>query len=265
MAHDSAIVYLLRSTQSDVTDVIRSLNSMHSFFLRDYAYPVILLVESNFTESFQRQIIESIPFSVIFENVQFPSYEEMNDPAIPRVLETHQGRQLWPLGYRHMCRFWTGDFLNHPALQCYNYIWRMDSDASLTKPVKYDLFRYMDASRISYGFSNTCEDEAEVCTGLHEFCRSYFEQKGVTFHWDRYRMYTTHVEWIHAPTFRNSEYTDLYEKIDQTKRFYLDRWGDAPIRYIAATNFGFRAEHLQIGYVHGNDGSGRREQMQQTK
>jgi len=258
----SAIVYLLRSTPSDIHDIIISLNSLYTYFIKFYTYPVIIFVEHNFTEEYTQRIVQNIPFTPLFEYIIFKTYEELNDTNIQKVLQTHGGKQLWPLGYRHMCRFWSGDFLNNTILKGYKYIWRMDSDAYILQEITYDLFLHMKEKDLSYAYSNICSDEEEVCKGLYEFSKNFFKENNIEFTWKPYTMFTTHVEIIDMEKFTQSMYFEYYNKIDETNCFYLKRWGDAPIRYIGLTNVHLTIEKLHIVYHHGNDGSGRREQLQ---
>lgn len=257
----AAIVYLLRSTESDVRDIIKSLNSIYLNFLKSFDYPVIIFVEEIFPEKFKDSIINNIPFQVNFELIKFKTYDELNDKRIPKVLITHNGNQKWPLGYRHMCKFWTGDFLNNEIICKYKYIWRMDNDAFITRQITHDVFENMSTKNIEYSFSNICDDEEEVCEGLYEFSKNYFTEKSLQFKWDLYKMFTTHVEIINVNAFKNSIYYDYYNKLNETNNFYIKRWGDAPIRYIALKNLNFKCEKLNICYFHGNDGSGRMEQL----
>jgi hypothetical protein len=259
----SAIVYLLRSTKSDVTDIIKSLNSLYCCFLVNYNYPVIILIEKNFTEEYKNLITNSINFPITFELINFRSYDELKkyNNNIEKVLITHKGTQKWPIGYRNMCRFWSGDFLNNTSINKFKYIWRMDSDAYISNKINYDLFDNMNKKDIAYCYSNICHDEEEVCKGLFEFSKDYFIQKINSFNWNKYKMFTTHVEIINTEIFKNSLYYDFYNKIDETNCFYINRWGDAPLRYIALTNLNLKCEILNISYYHGNDGSGRNEQL----
>jgi hypothetical protein len=264
MIDNSAIVYLLRSTNSDVNDIINSLNTLFEYFIQYYNYPVIIFVEEDFLESYKNKINENINFTVSYELIKFKTHEEINDERVEKVLITHNGTQKWPLGYRSMCRFWTGDFVNNDIIKKYRYIWRMDSDAFLKNAIEYDVFENMSTNNIGYSYSNVCEDEEEVCLGLKDFCEKYFTEKNISFQWDSYKMFTTHVEIIDTEILKNTIYYDLYTKIDETNNFYIHRWGDAPIRYIVVTNLNIPSSKLNIDYIHGNDGSGRREQLINT-
>lgn len=261
MTTKSAVVYLVRSTLVDVRDVVNSLKSMYAYFLNRFQYPVILLIEQSFKEEWRTFIQNNVDSRIIlsFEHIQFPTPAST---SVPRVL-TIDG-QPWPIGYRQMCRFWSGGFLTFPALQPYDYIWRMDTDAFLTKPIDIDFFQYMQDNNITYGYSNTTQDDASVCVGLDEASNTFFKSIGRSYHWERYKMYTTHVEIMHIPTMKQSEYYDYFTALDNHAYdgFYMRRWGDAPIRYIAFNNLrDLRTWHLGIAYFHGNDGSARREQL----
>jgi hypothetical protein len=259
-----AIVYLLRTTYSDIIDIIKSLKSLKLYFLQYFDYPVIIFVEDNFSEEYKNIIKNNIDFNINFELIKFKGYDEINkDKNIEKILITHNGNQKWPLGYRNMCRFWSGDFLNNKIIEKYKYIWRMDSDAFLHEKVDYDLFKNMEDNDIVYNYSNICDDDEEVCIGLYDFSKKFFNENNIEFSWDLYKMFTTHVEIINTDVFKNSIYYDFYNKIDETNNFYIYRWGDAPIRYITMKNLKMKINKMDIKYSHGNDGSGRREQLLQ--
>jgi alpha 1,2-mannosyltransferase len=175
---------------------------------------------------------------------------------VPKYLVTHNGTQRWPLGYRHMCRFWSGGFLADDIIKNCDYVWRMDSDAFINKQISYDVFLNMIDNNIDYCYSNICQDDPEVCEGLNDLSMQHFHTNA----WAPYLMYTTHVEIISIKRFSCIDYMSYFNAIDETIGFYLKRWGDAPIRYIAVNNLNFNKSKLAIEYFHGNDGSGRREQ-----
>jgi len=258
---NSAICYLLRSTQSDVNDIIKSLDSLYKYFLNKYRYPVIIIIESDFTDSYKSQIKNSVNLDIDlqFSNISFNIPEHHKKYNVQDILLTHNGCHKWPIGYRHMCRFWTGEFMNFSDINKYEYIWRMDSDAYLTSPIEYDIFKFMEDNQVVYGFSNYTQDSDEVCMNLYKFCCEYFKNSSC---WSPYLMYTTHVEIINIPKLKQSEYYNFYKEVDNTPGFYLHRWGDAPLRLIGITNFNLKAMPINISYFHGNDGSGRQQQIE---
>lgn len=259
---NSAIVYLLRSTLSDTNDIIKSINSLYTNFILVYDYPIYIFIEDSFKQDWINLIYSSITMkqNIFFQNIKFniPQFFSDQNINVPTYMITHNGSQRWPIGYRHMCRFWSGSFLENEIIKKYDYIWRMDSDAYITSPITFDVFLNMYNNNTDYAYSSICHDEHEVCEGLYEFSEKYF--KNNVFKWNRYLMYTTHVEIFNIKRFQQSDYINFFNAIDNTTGFYIKRWGDAPIRYIAITNMQFNTNKLNINYIHGNDGSGRREQ-----
>ena len=257
----AAIVYLVRSTQVDVIDLIRSLISLKKFFLNKYPYPVILLVEPTFKEEWRCQVAQELRDSINFTFADI-IFNIKGLESVPRIINL--GQQNWPLGYRHMCRFWSGGFLTNHTIAEYDYVWRMDTDAYLTHQVDHDIFQRMCDNKVTYAYSNTTHDVAEVCVGLDDASRTFFNMKGYQYRWEPFKMYTTHVEIMHVPTMKNSDYFEYYKALDKHpyNGFYMRRWGDAPIRYIAFSNLpNLKTMKMDVSYVHGNDGSGRREQI----
>jgi hypothetical protein len=137
----------------------------------------------------------------------------------------------------------------------------MDSDAYISNYISEDLFNIMNLSNISYYYSNICEDDEEVCRNLSKYSKYFFDNEKISYMWQQYLMFTTHVEIINIEEFTNDLYYKYYNSLDKYPGFYLHRWGDAPIRYIAITNLNISCCKLPIMYEHGNDGSGRKEQI----
>jgi hypothetical protein len=68
------------------------------------------------------------------------------------------GRTKWGMGYRHMCRFF--GIRIWPALQKEGYRWvmRFDDDSYLLSPIRYNIFGFMEAHNLSYGYRNVARD-----------------------------------------------------------------------------------------------------------
>jgi hypothetical protein len=263
---NAAIVYLLRTTNSDIADIIKSINKMYIHFLIKYKYPIIILIEDDFKDEYIQKILNNIEYidniDIKFRNIKFEYSKNIDLNKIDNILITHNGKQKWPLGYRHMCRFWTGNFLDNKYISDFDLIWRMDSDAYINNDINHDVFKECFLSNIDYFYSNITDDEHEVCLNLDNYCKNFFNN---LYRWNKYKMFTTHVEIINIKNLKNSKYYDFYKYIDNSDGFYKYRWGDAPIRYIAYENGLLTCQKLNISYFHGNDGSGRLQQIENNK
>ncbi|KIJ37938.1 glycosyltransferase family 15 protein, partial [Sphaerobolus stellatus SS14] len=70
------------------------------------------------------------------------------------------------LGYRSMCRFFSGFFWRHPAIAKYDWIWRLDSDIRFHCDVPYDPFIRMRDANALYSFVQISPDTPFVQPSL---------------------------------------------------------------------------------------------------
>ena len=89
--------------------------------------------------------------------------------------ESWKGSDIYPIGYRHMCRWfgkavwhffqdWNHHYQENPGsndvCQPYRYIARLDEDSFLLSPIHYDIFDHMAAHNYLYGY-RMCAYEVE--------------------------------------------------------------------------------------------------------
>ena len=167
-----------------------------------------------------------------------------------------------PVADRHMCRFYAGPVARLAALANYSYVMRLDTDTSLVAHVTVDPFAEMAHHNAKYGYVHVGYEAvgAEVIDGLAETARAHF---GKHFVWEKgTARYETNLELIDLRWMRSRAYTSFFEALDRAGGFYLHRWGDHVMRHIAVNSLGVKALRLKLQYKHGNDGSGRRQQLE---
>ena len=142
-----------------------------------------------------------------------------------------------------MCRFFCGQVFNHPALKQYDWYLRLDSDSYLLTDIKYDVFEYMAQNNKKYAYVGEYrKDNPIVTVGLWETTKAFMKEKGITpksmegkltnGEWAEDIFYTN-FEIVNLPFFRGEEYTSYFQALDETKQIYYNRWGDAPVRWLA--------------------------------
>jgi len=148
------------------------------------------------------------------------------------------------IGYRSMCRFYSGDIFTNPALDEYDYIWRIDSDAQYICPIDYDVFDFMKHNEFVYGWTILMYEEPRISADtLWKATLEYIKMKGImpadldaitTLYgsYDRCH-YWNNFEVLDLSFFRSPAYQDYYNFLDKRGGFYLYRWGDALVRTIA--------------------------------
>eukprot|EP00997_Jenningsia_sp_PLL12_P006268 NODE_2811_length_862_cov_73.932349_g2323_i0.p1 GENE.NODE_2811_length_862_cov_73.932349_g2323_i0~~NODE_2811_length_862_cov_73.932349_g2323_i0.p1 ORF type:complete len:248 (+),score=49.75 NODE_2811_length_862_cov_73.932349_g2323_i0:112-855(+) len=80
------------------------------------------------------------------------------------------------LNYAHMLHFFSLTWFRSPVLREYDYVWRLDGDLQLTRPVRCDVFEVMKASRALLGFYKwkPAKDATQKCSGpVHKITEAY--------------------------------------------------------------------------------------------
>jgi hypothetical protein len=234
----AAIVYLANYTPRDISNLKLSLSSLDVNFNDQFKYPVII-----FHEGFNKALIQSIckatHSNVQFEKVEFKIPDFLNKAEITK---NYSGSRI---GFRHMCRFFSGLIFRHPSLKDYDWYWRLDTDSFLLNKIDYDVFRFMQAHNYTYGYM-TMLKEPGVVKGLWDLTKKYIEENKIqpTFlHkftpggvWDR-TYYYMNFEITKLDFWRSEKFVSYFNYLDRSGGIYKYRWGDTDIRSLAIYMF----------------------------
>ncbi len=235
---NGVILYLARSSQADVADLIKSLKLLRKNFLKRFSYPVIVFVEESFTSEWKKLIQKDAGIRCRFETVRFEVPSFLAGEQFPEyVLEPK-----FKMGYRHMCRFFSGVIYRHPALRDFKWYWRLDTDSFVFGRVKYDPFKFMQKHGLRYGYPVISEDNPVVTEGLWDVTKKYIREKGIEpaflskylderGDWNR-AMFYTNFEISDLDFWRSEAYQDYFDRLDRSGGIYRHRWGDAPIHLL---------------------------------
>jgi len=248
----NCIAYLLRSSQDDIDMLNKSLSLLEKNLLNKTTnYDVIIFYENNLGD-LKNKIktdINLIFYEVVIEP---PKYSEEISSLIPEFYPhpTHgngpiaYGHPGFTMGYRNMCRFFSGTFHKLTILSDYEYYLRLDTDSYILTELNYDIFEFAKQNDLIYGF---CEpavqiDNPKVVEGLKDFTKNYIELN----HCKTYlnvdtipegKMFYTNFELGKIDWFINSEYMNYFNSIEENGGIYIKRWGDAPIKYLGVNLF----------------------------
>lgn len=266
----NCIIYLVRSSQDDVEMLNKSFDLLYKNLLRHTFAEVIVFHEGDFYE-FIPNIVANFEVKYIQVNINH-SYSEDIEFLIPEFFPhpTHGngpiafGHPGFSRGYRNMCRFFSGEYLNH--IRGYKYYLRLDTDSYILSDLGYDIFSWAENKDLSYGYCAQAIqlDNPLVVKGLKDFSINFIEN----YQYDVFvdpkciesgKMYYTNIEMGHVEDLINSNYYNYYKAIDQMGGIYIHRWGDAPIKYIGINMFldpskiipfeGFVYQHGAIYYL----------------
>lgn len=239
----AAIVYLARSRSKDINDLKHSLSLLDVNFNDKFNYPVIIFHE-DINESLMKSIRKATHSNLQFEKVIFEIPEFLNKEEIPEFIYV-DGFEF-SIGYRHMCRFFSGIIFQHAALNQYDYFWRLDTDSFLLDKIDYDVFQFMEKNNYIYGYIHIIKDEPDAVKSLWDITEKYIKDNKIepTFLqrfisdgiWDR-SYYYTNFEISKLDFWRSDEFMSYFNYLDKAGGIYKYRWGDAPIHLLAISMF----------------------------
>ena len=186
---------------------------------------------------------------------------------LPRAVGKVMASELWrlktgyPVGYRHMCRFFSMQWVR--ALGRYEYAMRVDEDV-LLRGVGH-LLHAMRSSAAMYGHALATEEKhAETVDSMGPWLRSWALSRRIVPAErlcslkvaDMYfsNFFLTKVSWWTQPTVQR-----FLRAIELTGSIYRDRWGDAPIQtaalLLAVAGGAPQVTRLPVNYSHYSTGN----------
>jgi len=247
----NAIVYLVRSTNHDISLLKHSIDLLRYNLIGLSKVDVIVFHEQSLRPALD--FIKTFHEKIIFQEIEFILPEHYNVYDIP----TNYPHPFIPtisfsMGYRHMCRFFSGEIFKHPLIKKYDNFLRLDTD-SFVKKMNFDLFDFVERNKIYYGYieKGVQFDDPGVTKGLWDLVKEINPNMNI----EENKMYYTNFEVCNVSFFNSEKYMKYYETIEKSGGIMTCRWGDAPIRYIGV-NMYMNKENIygfdNIGYQHGS-------------
>ena len=246
---NAAIVYLTR--QRDLWIFVHSLKLLFKNLNRENKYPVIVFHDDITPVIISNILVEMHKFlgylpNVKFEKITFVLPDDVSSDPAKYIMEgEHPTIQQFPIGYRHMCRFFGGMVFNHPTMLKYKYYMRVDSDSFILSTVQNDPFEWIAENKFIYAdypFGSETPKEVEwarrgLWECVKEFITSNFNKlTNPPTEWNG-ELYNTNFEICDMDFFRTKEYQDFFNHIDSTKNIFYRRWGDSMIRWLGVRLF----------------------------
>ncbi|CDO93287.1 unnamed protein product [Kluyveromyces dobzhanskii CBS 2104] len=264
----ACFVSLVRN--KEMWDLAKSISSVQDRFNNKFDYPWIFLNDEPFTEEFKKRISAIVPnsqFGVIpTEHWSYPDYVSKE-----RAAQTRQDMKNIIYGdsesYRHMCRFQSGFFFQHPLLAGFDWYWRVEPSTELLCSIDYDVFQFMQDNDLGLGFTITIHEFQKTIPTLWENTRQFAvehpehisEDNLLKFisedGGDTYNLchFWSNFEVANLNFYRSDAYMDYFNFLDRSGGFFYERWGDAPVHSIAASLFLPRDKlhyFSDVGYHH---------------
>ena len=238
----NCIVYLVRSSEDDLIDFNKSLSLLEKNLIPFIDnVDLVVFCEKSF-EKFKSRVETQLDIKYQLIEFNLPDYPKEILDNIPEFFPhpTHgNGPVAWghpgfSMGYRHMCRLFSGEMYKFDVIKNYDYYLRLDTDSFIHTPLNYDIFEWAKENECYYGFIAPAvqQDNEKVVEGLWDFVNQVYPNNIP----DRLMFYTN-FELGKVSWFLTSEYMNFYNYIDKNGGIYSRRWGDAPIKFLGINLF----------------------------
>ncbi|CAN6610567.1 alpha-1,2 mannosyltransferase Ktr1p [Trichomonascus vanleenenianus] len=271
--HRENATFITLARNSDLRELMGTIRSIEDRFNHKYHYDWVFLNEEPFSQEFVNVTTHLISGTTKYGLVksQHWSYPDWINQTLAEEARNDMKGQNIIYGdsesYRHMCRFESGFFFQHPLMLDYKYYWRVEPSTTIHCDIDYDVFRFMRSHNKKYGFTIALREFEATVHSLWAVTKNFISHyphyiakyNMIDFISDNsgesYNMchYWSNFEVADMDFWRSKPYQDYFNYLDQAGGFFYERWGDAPIHSIAASLFLNSSEvHFfeDIGYTH---------------
>jgi hypothetical protein len=239
----------------------KSMDSLAKHWRPHNPYPVILMETRPWTHEDMvaiRRTWDTLDFKFINIKQIFDSYPK--NLIESDFEDVKKGKQINNIAYKRMCTFFMKGFTEIPLLMKYRYLLRLDDDTCLLDNINYDIFKYMQTERASYGYSHVWRDYEYFVQGMWDFVHNYVKINQIE--WKNPKMYhamlnmthyplsvpsfNTNFEIINTVKYRDPAVMKFVDAVIDSNMIFHRRWGDAPLRIPTAMMFWREKELVRL-------------------
>ncbi|ODQ78436.1 glycosyltransferase family 15 protein [Babjeviella inositovora NRRL Y-12698] len=259
---------------SEMYQLVESIRRVEDRFNRKFHYDWVFLNDEPFSDEFKALTSSIVSGTAKYglipkEHWGYPDYIDQKKAKASRdKMKADNIIYGESESYRHMCRFESGFFFNHPLMLDYEWYWRVEPDVHIYCDVDYDLFKYMRENNKTYGFAISIHEFVKTIPTLWDTTKKFVEENPEVIAENNlidfvsndggksYNLchFWSNFEIANMNFWRSDTYQKYFDYLDRSGGFFYERWGDAPVHSIAASLFLPKDQiHYfdDIGYRHG--------------
>ncbi|KAK7955069.1 glycolipid 2-alpha-mannosyltransferase [Apiospora saccharicola] len=276
---NATLLALVRN--EELEGMLQSMGDLERTWNNKFNYPWTFFNDVPFSEEFKKKTRAATKAECRYEVIpkehwEVPSWinNDLYKESV-KILKENDIQYADMLSYHQMCRWNSGLFYKHPAMEHMQFYWRVEPKVHFFCDVDYDVFRYMQDRNKTYGFTVTIYDapksiptlwpETEKFIAQHPgYLHPNNAQQWLTDktrrpgHWEQANGYSTCHFWTNFEIadmsfWRSKVYEDYFNHLDRAGGFFYERWGDAPVHSIALGLFEDKSKihwFRDIGYQH---------------
>ena len=171
--------FVTLARNSDLWEIVKSIRQVEDRFNRKFHYDWVFLNDKPFDMAFKNVTTSLISGKTHYgiipeEHWSFPTHIDTDKAR--RVREDMAQRKIIygdSISYRHMCRFESGFFFQHPLMQQFEWYWRVEPSIELYCDINYDTFKYMRDHNKKYSFVLSLYEYVETIPTLWDSVKTF--------------------------------------------------------------------------------------------
>jgi len=263
--NNATLLYLTSHDSNRISELLNSLQALEKHYLQYWPIAVTIFSDGEFSKEVQARMRLLIPHAceVVFVHTGWvfntPPYEFSENEK----WGINNYHPEFGIGYRNMCYFYFNRIMWHKHMRNYRWYIRLDTDSFIQSSVSYDFIDYVMCTGCTYGWYASSIDAdwatneldkvtLEFLKEVHEssiiindtthggkpmtlpvdkdFFSTRITPNGYT---DRF-IYYNNFEIVDLDWMRSDAYTKYAEYLRKSGGIFKYRWGDAPMRTLAA-------------------------------
>lgn len=221
-------------------------------------FDMIIFHEGNITGEQQEHISRHSRAQLIFRDIkQYATKGAFDDSKNVYNMELcppNEVSERFPIGYKHMCHFWSIDLFDY--LSEYQYVIRIDEDCFVDR-IDASLFEALIQQELKFAVPFVCPvlDDPNVIVGLEQLLDKFAKDNnlGLPVTYAEIKAPNTNFMILDLDFFKRHEIVQKFLlEIEKSHGIYSNRWGDAPIWGIILLALGGVDfyELRDVGYYH---------------
>jgi len=174
--------FVTLARNSDVWEIARSIRQVEDRFNKRFNYDWVFLNDQPFDETFKKVTSALTSGNTRYgeipkEHWSFPEFIDQNKAAEVRA-EMARKKIIYgdSVSYRHMCRYESGFFFQHPLMLEYEWYWRVEPSVELFCDIEYDTFKFMAENKKKYSFVLSLYEYIETIPTLWESTKGFMKK-----------------------------------------------------------------------------------------
>jgi hypothetical protein len=201
----------------------------------ELSFDCILFHEGDITDEHQTHINKSSPLNIVFKNVKEcgdrTAFDDLRNIVNMELCPPTELSSRFPLGYKHMCYFWSINLFDY--LSEYDYVIRMDEDVFVQEIDVRVLEAIIDQDvKFAVPYICTFLDDSDVMIGLERLTRNFLDKNHLNKNLNIKSVFAPNTNFmiLNLNYYRNNRIIQEYlSEIKKSHGIYSNRWGDATI------------------------------------